>query len=1548
MAIFASLARNFKEGLAGVKEKTQQAGQQAAGLFSKISQSLESARQPGVSETNRIDTELLNRAIERGQTREILNLPKYNYTPSPLPSLKSSPKPIPFKQPEIATISQAPSKTLTLGMEENNYKQPWKLDLSKYDTGKQVAQIPGLTKPYSADWWHRALEKAVNTPAEAVGFLHQSLVDLSDALIPLRQDIDTPAKEYTPSQRAAAMGKAGLATANLIPQWQAFTTALETAKETPMLSGVATAIQKGFEYLGKGGAYGAGRLIDILPLKESDKNELKPVAENIGGFITQFLLLHRLGKTAKQVGEVKISGKDIDLSWQDISDITIGKNVAPEKMSAYQKLTQEGIKFKIPKKGEKTTVKGRETTVADYVRQEANRIMGDIKRSGFGLTVEEVGKVKEPQEGLFSKLAKSQETAPTEGVVPKADVLPSRAPIVASKPSEVVGIPPELQPLVEEARRYKSAEEFTRKKLKEDFISQYESAQEMAKEMRSNGLRPALNADGTITIYHGTTTENAKSILESGRINEGSYFSPNKYGTKYYAKTKGKGGESIAIKIDPRGIEYGQSTDEIFASKGLIRGENGVWHSPERKSGQQFIDFYNQATKGIEKEVSKPLKPIQKPTISARELAQSKITRQKKLSTAMQGELGTEAQVTVESTRVMKQGIDRDVVSGIRNNPYFRKEKVIKDVMGEGWLMHRGNQTIVVESARVEEYLNKGFHKDIEIDQLAQQAGFERGEDFLNDQLKRAETRIGNERARVEEKLATLDADFAQANKMIAETKEALAGETVSKERFLTEQGKRELEQREMSARRFKLRAAQEYFGLSDAQMKKINRRDLRPMSTTEFDVYLQQVQIEAFKESELDQAKNELVDLIKRKELKKTENLQQAMKLPLIDRMTTEQLHQFAQALEPFQQGDEFLSVRKLETIDRTDFAGVKTWREATNKVREKTGLAPGETPDVDWLDKMRYDTMLAEKDPFYNYVVKRVVTAKLEEDAAIETLQTKIDELFGKTRKGIVNRIIPQDVKITEYLESPEKLKVAKTMTPAEIEAATFEDQKYREAYEYQKNNQGLQHSRFEGMYMPHIQRSFFEAVKDGGLKTAVQETLKMQKLDEQTLDIVDQKTAEVMPYEKWFKFAQKRTGGVVPTQNAAKSFMIYMRAFERKKALDKIIPEIMTAVDIISPRAETKTGIRMDDQLKTFITEYLNVRRGRPKNLIVKPGSRTDAVIHGLKAITQVIQLGLHIPLQIGSQGGVQVALGTLMGPKNYATGVSRLATKSGRDFVAQYENYTGRTPWKALFDKTKGLPEKMYNIMFGIFQDAAVRGFKIHLLGSLTPEEWAAGKITNERLAQLRLEAGRWLPIENSSSIVGSSIEAKAATQYRKWAIVIARTAIKNAVSLGKMAAKGNWKEAYNSREARELLRGTIITSLVALLAYAVGYESDRKKASKLSFINRIINKTLNDSFSLLSAFNPDTYSQGLPTISFVESIARGLKQLILLEKYTTSGEGYQKGELKGIKTLERTLTPSMIKQLKGEEEKKKSSSDAISFSLKKKKKSSKTKKKSYSF
>lgn len=92
-----------------------------------------------------------------------------------------------------------------------------------------------------------------------------------------------------------------------------------------------------------------------------------------------------------------------------------------------------------------------------------------------------------------------------------------------------------------------------------------------------------VNPDGTLTLYHGTSKQNAESILKGGKFNEGVYFSVKKTGTEFgdspldVAKRKfGKDATIMEIKVDARDLESAAAGSEVFSPKALFK-EDGIW-----------------------------------------------------------------------------------------------------------------------------------------------------------------------------------------------------------------------------------------------------------------------------------------------------------------------------------------------------------------------------------------------------------------------------------------------------------------------------------------------------------------------------------------------------------------------------------------------------------------------------------------------------------------------------------------------------------------------------------------------------------------------------------------------------------------------------------------------------------------------------------------------------------------------------------------------------------------------------------------------------------
>ena len=149
-------------------------------------------------------------------------------------------------------------------------------------------------------------------------------------------------------------------------------------------------------------------------------------------------------------------------------------------------------------------------------------------------------------------------------------------------------IPKNLQPLAQEARKYKSAED----RVVGEAIKQH---------LMENGVK--VNADNTVTLYHATSPEKLAKINSEGIIKGGStatggmtgldlkpsaFFGTDKNWTK---NTWGQGGQKIIeVKVP---VEYirqpAQNMKEVYFEGGLKKGSDGIWR-PITKPRSTFYD----------------------------------------------------------------------------------------------------------------------------------------------------------------------------------------------------------------------------------------------------------------------------------------------------------------------------------------------------------------------------------------------------------------------------------------------------------------------------------------------------------------------------------------------------------------------------------------------------------------------------------------------------------------------------------------------------------------------------------------------------------------------------------------------------------------------------------------------------------------------------------------------------------------------------------------------------------------------------------------------
>ncbi len=709
-----------------------------------------------------------------------------------------------------------------------------------------------------------------------------------------------------------------------------------------------------------------------------------------------------------------------------------------------------------------------------------------------------------------------------------------------------------------------------------------------------------------------------------------------------------------------------------------------------------------------------------------------------------------------------------------------------------------------------------------------------------------------------------------------------------------------------LDRRRSMIRSIQSQFNLSDANLQEITRRDIRLMNNYEFKQFLDDVKIKAVELEEKLNAKAQLMATIEELQLKKWQNLQKAYKLPSISKMTTEQLQELENVLSEYVEGDEFLSQRILEMVDRTELKGIKTIREARAALAKETGIEISNLESIQTkeMDRLSYDTALAQKNPFYNLLVTDTIKHDLQAATNYLEVEARVTPLAKASRKsrkrGVSDVLIPQDKGVFEYIEaSPErKSELAKHMSTEDLDLASYILSKGAEALEHHIMEGTLKNVRFKDAYIVHIRKGMLEEIKDSGLREALKGLFTRYEQDAQVANILDSSTGEILPLEKYFKFSAFRTGELQPSTNVAKSFLIYWQAFEKKRALDQLITKMAIYVRALEIEKKTPRGLTFDLSLDKFFKEWMNTKKGRHTKLIAKQGGKLDISLRAVGVAVTMKDLALNIPVGLASNVGEMSMNYIMLGKKANFLGVVRKNTAKGKAITEKYKNFIGKGVWEEMTEASKDIGDQLSELMFALFRYGTTSSNKTYLLGSLTKEEYLSGEISPQRLAEMKKEMGEYRHVEGSGSIIGATPEGKIFTKYKTWAVPPLTTTHSN---LKKLINK-----KIGPKEAWQLYRSIEITTAV-LLAGSLISSDDR------DFLGTLRRKLYREALSILGATNPKFWLSTPRVWSWLQGITDAIGQILQFEKYKT------KDEIKGVSKLKRELVPRAITQFDTKED-----------------------------
>lgn len=1061
---------------------------------------------------------------------------------------------------------------------------------------------------------------------------------------------------------------------------------------------------------------------------------------------------------------------------------------------------------------------------------------------------------------------------------------------------------PEVQALAEEAKKYKTADEFTKA---------VNAAIGQSKENGSDLLRGLEYLNKGRARLPETASTEVKLAQHNGRlrsfyneVNVSSTGITSRINTKLekmaassptFGEFYSKSGVTLeALNATARNKGYANAA-EFYAKNAARTGYETV----PGKGGVRILMGHDAEMASLERAAQMHNTPDNLPELPRR-------------SPTSLGEETAAAKQALEEARTQRN-IGRDV---------------IPDMPGADVRKYESSQTGDLPEVTGKEYTSRGGKKVKNSafgrsgDVIVQEFGFkdvDEAQEALND-YKKARQQLNAAEASVSARVK----DYRD--------RKAVFDEVV---RYVNQEG---------SARREKVKMVQDFFKLTDGEVKSLlkGERDVRLMTDGEFNDFLKRFE---GKSTETYLRMQDLVDLkatIFDKEFVKLDNLRQAMKLPTIENMTPLQMQQFNAALKEFNVGDEFLGVRQLETIKNTTLDGIHTIREARERLlmdinlqRARKSLPPLKSADLDsikttWMDHFRYDVALARRNPLYDLMVHETHKSLLGADMEVLQVKDKVNELFNAARasrsRSILDKLIPTDKRIFKWLEAPDAQKIilAQDMTHEELEAAMYVRAWYAEARDYLVQQGTLK--RYISDYITHVRRGFLEgwyestksykAVVSGekapglakrtgkGLLAAAKEMFAAYKQDEAFFNIMNDKTGEVLPLEKFFQFSLKRSGELIPTQNAASAFLRYVATFEKKKALDNLIPKLDIYVHSLTPKKLTPRGLEFDDSLKTFFKQWMNTKKGRVMALgPLKPGNPLDWALRTGVALTRFIDLGLSIPVGIASNLGAQASVYRGLGEKAYALGQARLLSKKGAEIADKYQNLVGESVYSKMKSADATLGSNIMSGVFGLFSFADRKARQVYLLGSMTPEEFKAGEVSKDRLADIALDLGRHMPVENMQSTFGKTSVGKVGSQYRTWAVPLLSSTLDDLSKMATAVRSGD-SSYLKSKEFKELLRTTLLSTIVGLGVY--GTVNDSTPMKDKNFVEKLTTKAAQDALSLVGALDPQFWLSPPRLLQFLGDLGTGIHQIV-------TAETNKDGELTGVNTLERAVEPGALKQ-----------------------------------
>lgn len=668
-------------------------------------------------------------------------------------------------------------------------------------------------------------------------------------------------------------------------------------------------------------------------------------------------------------------------------------------------------------------------------------------------------------------------------------------------------------------------------------------------------------------------------------------------------------------------------------------------------------------------------------------------------------------------------------------------------------------------------------------------------------------------------------------------------------------------------------------------------------------------------------------------KNIEQERNVRLQNKLPSVDKMDVKQLRDYVEILKTLDKGDKALTPKRARALETTKFSGARTMKEVASRVQELWGK-PSDTlsrllPEPSWRpDITRGMDRLAARSPMHKAAVQMVETATEAEDLAYMAEREKLYELGAKalaSRKGVfARRFMPTMPEVMAHLEADDaQVYTGQVTLPAltkeEQALVEYIDSLMAEKLDYLVKVQGLK-SRFAGKYFTHAKRGLVEIIddiKDTGWRSALKEIYESWVPNPTDFSVISQggKSVGLRAHMKQTMF---RTGELKPTKNVIHAVDEYLKGFHKKKALDWAVPQVDTMVDaaVWMDTDKTPDGQARKAAFDKFIEQYLAQKKGQSILANVVPqGGLLDIIFRTAMSLPSWAWIAANPKLQGAAKIGEVMATVPVAGPIGLANAWRLRFTKEGAAYLKAYESFTGTPILKRFAEPGQTLDETAGLLMYGVLQMHRVHSMQDVLLALSTKEEIQSGKISPERLAEIKIQASRWMDVKGAKSVLGATSVGALVTQFKGWAIPILETTIEDhAALLKQLAGKEKMTELQKLELQRIYATGATVAAISWFMTNRLGVGVD-EDGEPQDWVTQFLNAVHQELFSITGGANPFLVLALPPAARYYDRLLKAISLTTvglwdrMWGREENRGEfkgGEHEGELKGPAELKRLL------------------------------------------